>query len=450
MKKFLLLFLATVLLNSAFSQILFSEDFNYPTKVTGDTIAGTANNNSAAGDTTWKRHSGTAGTRAVKYNSNSLNYTGYTGSGIGGSVTFQHTVGSEDINGYIGSSISSGNVYAAFMLKIDSSGGKDTSTDYFFHFCDLYGVSLSNFRARIFACDGSAPNKFRLGLSKGTAAKLTAAQVSSGAKIIYTSSEYNTGQTYLVVAKYKFNTTSTKDDEISLFVIPAGIPTSEPTADISFSDTSFSDLSKIQSLCIRQGSIGRTAGTIDGFRVFSTWDAATAAALPIKLNSFNAIGLRDVVNLNWSAICSENSCNFIVERSTDGIAYTEVSSTNATSKGNYLTTDKNLPKVSTLYYRLKIVSANGKVEYSTVQRVQVRDVKLSVGPNPTTNEILINATSNITTVEVLGLDGKNYFRLQNNNSNSLRISTSNFSNGTYVVKTIIDGETISNKIVVKH
>jgi hypothetical protein len=290
-------------------------------------------------------------------------------------------------------------------------------------------------------------------MSKGTAAKLTAAQVTAGAQRVYSPTQYNIGQTYLVVIKYAFNSGTTTDDGLSLFVLPAGspIPTSEPTPDVTFTDANFSDLTKIQSVCIRQGSIGKTFGTVDGFRVFQTWDAATAALLPIKLNSFTASGLKNVVNLNWSVICAENSCNFQVERSIDGVTFNLISTNNATSKANYLFADKNLPNASTLYYRLKIVSANGKVEYSTVQKVQLKDIKLSVSPNPTSNEILVNATSNIAAVNIFDLTGKSIYSIQNNNTNSIRISVANLPEGTYVVKsTTIDGETVSNKIVVKH
>ncbi len=444
------------IINSTFSQILFSEDFNYPTGVAGDSIGGIAGSTTALGDTIWKKHSGNStNARCVKYTPNPLTFSGYSGSGVGGAATFQHTVGSADINGYIGTSITSGNVYAAFLLKIDSTGGNDTTCDYFFHYCDLYGAgSLSNFRGRLFICAGSdSTTKFKIGMSKGTAAKLTAAQVTAGAQRVYSPTQYNIGQTYLVVVKYAFNSGATTDDGLSLFVLPAGspIPTSEPTPDVTFTDANFSDLTKIQSVCIRQGSIGKTFGTVDGFRVFQTWDATTAALLPIKLNSFNATGLKNVVNLNWSAICSENSCNFIVERSTDGLNFSEISNTNATSKGNYFSTDRNLPNASTLYYRIKIVNTNGKVEYSTVQKVQLKDIKLSVSPNPTSSEILVNSTANIAAVNVFDLAGKSFYSIQNNNTNSIRISVANLPEGTYVVKTTtVDGETASNKIVIKH
>ena len=405
MKKIVLLFMMGFAINSAFSQILFTEDFSYTSQGAGaDTLT-----NPAIGGSKWIRHSGGSGLiKDVKFTSTSLTYPTYAGSGVGGAATFQHTTGSEDINASIGTADSVGSVYTAFLLKIDSSAGKDTATDYFFHYCDLAGSSVSNFRQRLFACDGSSPNKYKLGISKGTAAKLTAANITAGAKAPqFTPTEYDNGQTYLVVMKYSFfGTSGDKKDTMKLFVLPSGIPASEPTADVTLVDTGVSDLKRIQSICIRQGSIGKTSGTIDGIRVFTTWDAATVALLPIKLNSFTANGLKNVVNLNWSVICAENSCNFQVERSIDGVTFNLISTNNATSKANYLFADKNLPNASTLYYRLKIVSANGKVEYSTVQKVQLKDIKLSVSPNPTSNEILVNATSNIAAVNVFDLTGK--------------------------------------------
>lgn len=451
MKKIVLLFMMGFAINSAFSQILFTEDFSYTSQGAGaDTLT-----SPAIGGSKWTRHSGGSGVaRDVSFKSSSLAYSGFSGSNVGGAAGFQNTVGSEDINAKIGTNVTSGNLYASFLLRIDSAGGSSTASTYFFHLLDSSGTNPgANFRARLFVADSivSGTTKFKIGISKGTDATITAANLAKGQKFPqYTNSVYDLGTTYLVVLKYIYNSGS-KNDDLALFVIPSGIPATEPTPDVSFSDTSISDLTKIQSVCIRQGSGGRTLGLIDGIRVFTTWDAATVALLPIKLNSFTANGLKNVVNLNWSVICAENSCNFQVERSIDGVTFNLISTNNATSKANYLFADKNLPNASTLYYRLKIVSANGKVEYSTVQKVQLKDIKLSVSPNPTSNEILVNATSNIAAVNVFDLTGKSIYSVQNNNTNSIRISVANLPEGTYVVKsTTIDGETVSNKIVVKH
>ena len=458
MKKIVLILIGCFTLNAAFSQsVVFSEDFNYPLAANGDSM-GTIN----TGLPIWNRHSGGGSlAKAVQYITTPLTLAGYSGSGIGGAVTFQQNTRSQDINGNIGLADSVGSLYASFLLKIDSAGGKDTLTDYFFHFLDGAGpITSSNFRARLFACYGATDSitKFRLGISKGTNAKLTAAQITAGAKVPqFTTIEYNVGQTYLVVLKYTFNTTGTKDDEVKLFVFPTGsLPVTEPVADITFTDAQVSDLARISSVCIRQGSIGRTLGTIDGIRVFTTWDAATIALLPNnKLNSFNAIGLKDVVNVNWSFYCGEGGSKFVVERSVDGINFNELSTSYTTSSKincslNYGFADKNLPNSTALYYRLKMIAANGSVEYSAIQKVKLSNIKLSVSPNPTTNDIIVNATKNITAIELYNVEGKKVYSLQNNTTAFVKIATATFANGTYIVKTIVDGETNSNTIIVKH
>jgi len=450
MKKILLILTCLFITSASFSQILFSEDFNYSSQGAGaDTLT-----NPAIGGNKWTRHSGGSGVvKDVKFLSTGLNYNGYTGSGVGGAASFQHTVGSEDINASIGAADSTGNVYAAFMLKIDSSAGKDTSTDFFFHFSDVAGTSVTNFRQRLFACNGSAPTTYKLGISKGTAAKLTASNITNGAKAPqFTSTEYNNGQTYLVVMKYSFSGTSgDKKDTMKLFVFSSGVPATEPTADITLVDTGISDLKRIQAISIRQGSIGKTSGTIDGIRLFKNWDAATVALLPIKLTSFTAIGLRDVVNVNWNALCNSSTCMFNVERSIDGINFETINTLNGNTTNNfYATSDKKLPRTNTLYYRIKTINVDGKFEYSNTQKVKIGTVNLTVIPNPVSNELLINANENISLIELFNVSGKRVSYNKNSNTNSAKISVANLPEGTYLVKTTSNGETTSTKVLVKH
>lgn len=452
MKKTLLVFLSCLLISATFSQsVVFSEDFNYPTGASGDSVGGGLGTTTALGDTIWKKHSGTAtGGKCIKYTTSPLSLAGYAGSNIGGAITFQHTAGSADINGRIGFFDSTvGSLYTAFLLKVDTVTGRDTTCDYFFHYCDLAGAgSLSNFRGRLFLSPGSDSSLFfKIGLSKGTVAK-PAAGINSP---IFTSSQFNLHQTYLVIVKYTFNGTSgDKNDEIKLFVISGAIPNVEPAADVTFTDPNQSDLKQIQSICIRQGSIGRAFGTIDGIRVFKTWDAATIALLPIQINSFNAVGLKNTVNLNWNVLCTETGCKFSIERSVDGTNFDAINTiSNVSSVKNYSFTDNNLPNTKTLYYRLKVINSAGKSQYSAIQKVNLRDVKLTVSPNPVVNEILINATNNISKVEVYNLQGKLVIT-QSANSNFVKISTTNLANGSYVVKSLVDGISTSETIVVKH
>lgn len=461
MKKILFSIFTLFLVNLAFSQsIIFSEDFNYPTGVAGDSIGGGLGTTSALGDTIWKKHSGTAtGGRCVKYVTSPLVFSGYAGSNIGGAASFQNTVGSADINGYIGQSINSGSVYAAFILRVDSSGiSTIAASDYSIHFADLYGTgSVTNFRDRIFIRAGQGSDsttKFRLGLSKGTTGILTASQTTAGAKLPqYTSTEYNIGQPYLCVLKYTFNTVTTKDDEMALFIFSGAIPITQPTPDVTVVDTGISDLSKIQSFCIRQGSVARAKGTIDGIRIFTSWDAATIAALPIKFTSFDAIGLNNSVNLKWSVITSDAVLSYVIEKSVDGTNYSEVISLPANGKMNFGYTDKSIGINKILYYRIKTLSAQGKTEYSDIRKVNLNYTKLNVFPNPVENNLVISypklavdANLSLNTI-----DGKNLMSVSvKAGTTQFILDISTLTKGNYIVTLLdVDGNKYAKQIIKK-
>jgi hypothetical protein len=180
--------------------------------------------------------------------------------------------------------------------------------------------------------------------------------------------------------------------------------------------------------------------------------AVNCTTTPIKLSSFNAIGLKNSVNLSWLSHADQTGGSFVVERSIDGSNFENISTINANSLGNasYEATDRNLPAVKTLYYRLKIVNADGKYEYSNIQKVQLRDVKLTVSPNPASNEILINASENIKAVEVYDIRGRRMMIKDNINQNQTRINVTTLKDGSYIVKTLVDGEVTTNQIMVKH
>ena len=98
------------------SQVLFTENFAYAGS-NGDSLT-----SATIGAAVWKAHSGGGNlARNVKFQTASLSFGGYTGSGIGGSVRFQHTIGSQDVNANIGTNVNSTSVYASFLLKIDST-----------------------------------------------------------------------------------------------------------------------------------------------------------------------------------------------------------------------------------------------------------------------------------------------------------------------------------------
>lgn len=125
-------------------------------------------------------------------------------------------------------------------------------------------------------------------------------------------------------------------------------------------------------------------------------DEIPGSPLPVQLVDFTARKKQKDVLLNWSTATEVNASHFEVERSDDGRTFGKVGEVNAT--GNSTTLNRYqyqdiaiLEKNSTLYYRLKIVDANGRYEYSKTLRVLEEDdangFDLSVFPNPFSNTL---------------------------------------------------------------
>ncbi|WP_233636038.1 NHL repeat-containing protein [Hymenobacter setariae] len=100
----------------------------------------------------------------------------------------------------------------------------------------------------------------------------------------------------------------------------------------------------------------------------------TAAPLPVTLVDFSAQLQGAAVQLTWATASERNSAYFDVERSTDGVSFTQVghlaaAGTSATAH-RYSLLDATLPQGATpLYYRLHQVDLDGTGTYSTVRTV---------------------------------------------------------------------------------
>ena len=346
-----------------------------------------------------------------------LTFSGYASSGIGNAATIMNN--GQDLYRNLSSNVTSNAVYMAFMFSIDSA---KATGDYFLAF--LPSTSTTLYGTRLFVKTDGANIVF--GISKGAETP------------IYSSTTFSTNTTYLGVLKYQYNTTTGFDDKSSLFVFNGAIPASEPSALITDTSTTRADYADIGRVALRQGTSSAAPGLkIDGIRVATTW--SLAALLPVKLSSFNAVGLQNQVNLNWIV---------------DGVNFTSVATVAAKGQSarstTYQTIDRNLPASNVLYYRIKSVSVSGAFEYSPVQRVSLRNINLSISPNPANSLLYINSNNLIQHAELLDMMGKRVFASQNNKTNSLSIDVSKLPNGNYALKTTIDGVTKVQKIVVSH
>lgn len=240
MKKILFsLFLFLSVISVASAQLLV-EDFDY---TAGTTLVSNG----------WIQHSGS--TAPIPVSATSLTFPGYSPIGVGGSAERSATNGgSQDVSRSFGQ-VTSGNVYASFLLKVDTIA----TSGYFFHFIDSASGS-SSFRGRIF---------FQQDATNSSAYNLGAAFSSASGS--YDTTELAYGDTILVVAKYSISASAA--DSISLYVFDGStsIATEPATANIGPSTGGSSNIIPAR-IAIRQYSSNPIGFVMDALKVDTVWN----------------------------------------------------------------------------------------------------------------------------------------------------------------------------------
>ncbi len=133
-------------------------------------------------------------------------------------------------------------------------------------------------------------------------------------------------------------------------------------------------------------------------RTYSIWlKEILDNSLPVVLESFTANLLNQKTNLNWSTTSESNLDHFSVEKSTDGIHFSQAgmvfASGNTSVKTNYVFTDDvSGIQAPVVYYRLNMVDADGKSRYSDIRMVKLSAkqdnvIAITTYPNPVVNSI---------------------------------------------------------------
>ena len=172
--------------------------------------------------------------------------------------------------------------------------------------------------------------------------------------------------------------------------------------------------------------------------------------LPVELISFTGEERDCTTHLNWQTATETNSDFFVVERSANGINYTEIGRLNAAGNSqtlvNYDFIDTN-PNVQN-YYRLKQVDLDGTYEYTEVIRINttcfdgtMSDI-LDIYPNPVSSAGQINMnvfskTNQSANINILNVEGKTLLTKQINmieGINALHYSVAELAAGTYFIR----------------
>ncbi len=180
-----------------------------------------------------------------------------------------------------------------------------------------------------------------------------------------------------------------------------------------------------------------TTGTSTGFVLNGQ------AVLPLQLGGFSAQKGESKVSLNWSTVLEINTSHFEVEQSNNAASWKKIAVVaakgNSNSAQNY-SADDIATYSSKVYYRLKMVDADGKFEYSPVTAVTfgAGKGKLTAYPNPATSFTMISSDKTITenvTVSVYNTTGVLVKQqVITNPGNNFRVGLEDLKQGSYLLK----------------
>ena len=136
--------------------------------------------------------------------------------------------------------------------------------------------------------------------------------------------------------------------------------------------------------------------------------------LPIELLSFNAKEIENQIRLDWITASELNNDFFTIERSFDGLTFSELTKipgNGTTSSFNeYFYLDKN-PQVGLNYYRLRQTDFNGDFTYSKIRSAKIKsNVQIRVFPSKVEDLISIEKNDEIKgnlNLKIHDINGKN-------------------------------------------
>lgn len=172
----------------------------------------------------------------------------------------------------------------------------------------------------------------------------------------------------------------------------------------------------------------------------------------IRLLSFNAVANGNKVLLNWQTGTEEITDRMVLQRSNDGIHFSDLVSMQVNGKpSSYKYTDEQ-PYDGRNYYRLKMTDINNETTYSIIVSASVmgkNGLVVSAFPNPVAEKLylILNSSPEPTAqISIINLEGKEMMRIPVT-SLKQEINMAGLSNGVYLLKFYNDKQQQTIKIV---
>jgi len=192
------------------------------------------------------------------------------------------------------------------------------------------------------------------------------------------------------------------------------------------------------------------SNTVDGCNV-----------LPVSIFNFGGTIKDNQAYLNWSTASERNNKGFYIERSKDGQNFGSIGFVNGAGNSNKITkytyTDISLKDidVTTTYYRLKQVDADGKSSYSKVLSLNLKNtVSWKVYPNPVKDVATVEvnlATASKVNVQVISRDGKTVLNsdkgILSQGKQQVFVNTQNIAKGSYIIRLTAGDKTYTTAFI---
>ncbi|MEO6313910.1 MAG: zinc-dependent metalloprotease [Chitinophagaceae bacterium] len=183
-----------------------------------------------------------------------------------------------------------------------------------------------------------------------------------------------------------------------------------------------------------------------------------SALLPVKFDYFNGVRKDAGAYLSWKTSFEQNTKEFAIEKSTDGIVFSNIGVVPAANVPNgnlYSFTDNNI-SAPVNYYRLRQIDTDLRSELSKTVAVRFTGeaTKLKIINNPVGDQLNIvfnGTTSGNSRIQLFDIAGRKVFSkdLKTVNGQLINIDLAGFKlkTGTYILQTQTGNDIITRKII---
>lgn len=168
--------------------------------------------------------------------------------------------------------------------------------------------------------------------------------------------------------------------------------------------------------------------------------------LPLQFSEVTATVKQQGVDLAWSLLNDEEGNRFGVERSIDGIKFSEVGSVAGNTSRSYHFSDAG-NGFSKSFYRIKLTRSNGHMLYSNMVMVnKVAGVEIVVYPNPASEAIVVAGLKEQGVLSIFNASGQRVMQ-KVTNANTISIDVSGLKGGVYFIE--VSGKQVSRRTFIK-